>query len=100
MEKVYTLKLLPDETVDGKPCYVIEMTPASPAMRATMGRMVSYYVKKTGLSIKGVSYDTKGKVSSTTITTDVKVDEKIDPSQFVFKAPAGVTVQDMTGGTP
>jgi len=100
LEKFYTLKLLPDETVDGKPCHVIEMIPTDPAMRASMGRTVSYHDKKTGVSIKNVSYDGDGKVTSTTLTTNIKIDEKVDPAQFVFKAPPGVTVQDLTKETP
>ena len=52
------------------------------------------------MSVKNVSYNGDGKVTSTTITTEVKIDEKVDPSQFVFKAPPGVTVQDLTKETP
>jgi outer membrane lipoprotein-sorting protein len=32
--------------------------------------------------------------------TDVKVNEDISPERFVFKAPEGVTVQDMDAPTP
>ncbi|MCG8404849.1 MAG: outer membrane lipoprotein-sorting protein [Phycisphaerales bacterium] len=95
-EQMFNLKLLPDETINGQPTYVIEMTPKNAAMKAFSGKNVNYYDKKTGISVKSVSYDPKGKVVGTITTTDIKINPKVDPSLFVFKAPQGVTVVDNT----
>ncbi len=106
MRKDYNLKLLPDQAVDGKDCWVIEATPKDtkdPNM--PIGRTVSFYEKKTGLPVKSVSYDKAGKVASTMTISDVKVNADIAAERFVFKAPPGVEVMDMTkmggmGSTP
>ena len=96
-EQFYKLKMLPDETLNGKPVYVIEMTAKDDAMRQYIGRTLTYYDKGNGISIKSVTHDAKtGKPSSTTIVTDIKIDPAISPDRFVFKAPAGVEIKDMT----
>lgn len=96
-EKIYNMKLLPDETVNGKPAFAIEMTMKDETMRQHVGRTVTYYDKGTGICLKSVTIDPKGgKPSSTMIVTDIKIDPSISPDRFVFKAPPGVEVMDMT----
>jgi outer membrane lipoprotein-sorting protein len=92
--KASTLKLLPDETIDGHSCYVIETTPKSTEENPTYAKMVTHYDKKTGLSLKSVCFDKAGKIVMSSETTDFKVDADIPADQFVFKAPAGVEVID------
>ena len=95
MEQTHTFKLAPDETVDGKPCWVIESNMKNaPAGMPAQGKSLSYYDKSTGISLKSVAYDDKGKVTTTSTTTDIKLDGSIPPDKFVFKAPAGVEVVD------
>jgi len=97
MRKSFNLKLLPDESVDGKDCWAIEAI-AKDAKDPNMpiARTVSYYEKKTGIAVKAVSYDKAGKVASTMTISDVKVNADIPAERFVFKAPPGVEVMDMT----
>ncbi len=95
-ERIFDTKLLPDETVDGKPVYVIEMTPKTDALKRRVGRTLSYYDKKTGLSIKTLVYNGLGTVMTTTIMTDIRINGDLSPDRFVFKPPAGVTVVDAT----
>jgi outer membrane lipoprotein-sorting protein len=93
------LKLLPDETVDGRSTYVIEATSkqAPPANQSgTTAVSYMYFDKETGLVIKWLSKDASGKVVSTSITTDLKVNSTISADRFVFKAPEGVEVMDLT----
>ncbi|MCB9852149.1 MAG: outer membrane lipoprotein carrier protein LolA [Phycisphaerales bacterium] len=85
-----------DEKVGDKTCWVLEMTPKNPMMKAQMSKSVSYYDQATGLPVKQVAYTADGKVMSTMTVTDIKIDEKIDPKEFVFTPPAGVTVQDLS----
>jgi len=88
------LKVLPDSSVDGNAVWVIEATPKNGG--GMQGKMVMSFHKETGQMIKMVSYAPDGKLMSTTTLSDLKVNPKISPDRFVFKAPAGVTVQDMT----
>ncbi len=98
MERHFDLKLLPDETVNGKPAYVFELTMKQMPAGAPVGKSKVYYDKATGISIKSLAYDDKGKVMTSTETTEVKIDPSIPPGRFTFKAPPGVTVQDETTG--
>lgn len=96
MDEHFDVKLLPDETVNGKPAWVFEMKmkPGNPAA-AMMGRALAYYDKETGISLKGVSFDPAGKPTSTSVTSDVKIDADIPADRFTFKAPEGVKIQEM-----
>ena len=94
LRKDHDLKLLPDSTVDGQAVYVIEATPKSAATGA--GKSVSYFAKDSGLVVKMVNFNPQGQPMSEMTYTSIKVNPKIDPDRFVFKAPAGVQVMDMT----
>lgn len=97
--KDYDLKLLPDERVEQADCYVIELKPRPDGrhdqIATLLSRSITWYDKKTGVSIKAVVYDADGKITATTTVHEVKLDQTIADDQFVFKAPAGVTVMDM-----
>ncbi len=88
----FKMKLLPDEEVDGKSTYVIETTPKDAENNPVAGKTLTYYDKKTGISIKSVSFDKDGKKTGEYVTTDVKIDGNISDDRFVFKAPPGVEV--------
>lgn len=91
----YNVKLLPDETVDGESVYVLELTPkAADAMGA--GRMVQYFRKDNGTIVKVISFDANNKPSVTVTYTNVEVNPSIGADRFVFTAPAGVEVMDMS----
>ena len=96
LEKINELKSLPDEKVDGKPTFVIEATPkaagAQPPMKSKL-----FFAKDTGIMIKMVVLDAEGKSAMTMSYTEVKLNPKIDPGRFVFEAPEGVQIMDMTG---
>ncbi len=95
--KSFDLALLPDETVDKRPVYVIQANPKQQSAGARMtGKSVTYYDKKNGMALKTVAYDASGKVMMTSLTTKVKLDGDISDERFVFKAPPGVQVIDAT----
>jgi len=96
MEKHYTLKLLPDETLDGKASYVLEMTLKEQPPGVPIGKSKLYYDKATGIVMKAVGFDDKGHTTSTMTTSDLKFDASIPADRFVFKAPPGITVKDET----
>lgn len=96
MRENWTMKLLPEESVDGKSCYVIEATPnAGGPTQEVLSRIVTWYDKRTGVSLKNVTYDKAGRETTTTVTTEVKIDSDIPDDRFVFKTPPGVTLIDM-----
>ncbi len=96
LRKESNLKLLADEKIGGKDAWVIEASvkTATPGAPSTMK---FYFLKDTGMMTKMVVVDSAGATVMTLSFTDVKINVKIDPSRFVFKAPAGVQVIDMTG---
>lgn len=96
LHKQYSLKLLPDAAVDGKDAYVIEASGGKKDAPELFARVVTYFDKKTGLPLKSVCYDKSGKTLQTLVVSDIKSNIDIPQDRFVFKAPAGVQVLDMT----
>jgi outer membrane lipoprotein-sorting protein len=96
LAKDYTLKLVADETVDGKSCWVIEATPKTAAPEGSLATLLNYFDKETGIGIKTVGKDSGGKTILTSLTTDIKLNPTLSPDRFVFKAPEGVQVVDMS----
>ena len=91
-----TLKLLPDAKLDGKDTYVVEASPTVKSPNMQMKNMILNYDKKSGILLKTVVNNNEGKPMQTITFSDIKLDQKIDPDRFVFKAPEGVTVIDQT----
>jgi len=96
VEESFKLELMPDETVDGKPMWVIAMEPKDPSMKMMVGKSMTYYDKKTGIAMKTVTNGADGKKTGESVTTDVKINDSVSADRFKFTPPAGVEVQDMT----
>ncbi|GAF73674.1 unnamed protein product, partial [marine sediment metagenome] len=96
MKKNSTLTLLPDEKVEEQAAYVIESKPKSPGPQP-MAKSKMFFAKDSGIMIKMVGLDAEGKAIMTMNVKDVKLNPEISPDRFVFKAPEGVEVMDMTG---
>ncbi len=93
------LKLLPEATVDGKPAYVVEVTPNEEMKRTapTPVSLIKVYISKdVGLQVKMEVFGEDGTPTSTTVYSNIDTNAKLSPDQFVYKAPEGVTVQDMS----
>jgi len=88
------LKVLPDSSSDGRAAWVIEATPKPD--QAGVGKTVIHYDKESGQMIKMITYTPDGKPMSTMTYSDIKINDKISPDRFVFKAPPGVEVQDLS----
>lgn len=88
------VKVLPDSSSDGQACWVIEATPKSG--QAGQGKTVLHFHKDSGQMIKMIAYTPDGKPMSTMTYSDIKINDKISPDRFVFKAPPGVEVQDLS----
>ena len=88
------LKRLPDEKLGEQVCYVLEVTPKKPNVQVS--KQLLYFRQDLGVPMKTVMYNAEGKPAMTAMFKNVKINEKIDPARFVFKAPEGVQVMDMT----
>jgi len=88
------LKVLPDSSSDGRAAWVIEATPKPD--QAGQGKTVIHFDKESGQMIKMVTYTPDGKPMSTMTYSDIKINDKISPDRFIFKAPPGVEVQDLS----
>lgn len=91
------LKLLPSEKINGEEFYVIEVTLKQTNPMGVPAKRKRYISKNTGLPAKLEMFGPDGKVMMTITMSDVKINPKTDPSRFVFKAPEGVEVIDLTG---
>lgn len=98
MQKAYDIKVLPDEKVDGADCWVIECNPkgGAPDSPLSQGKMVMWYRKDSGFTVKMVAHDQEGKKVMETNFTDVKIGGDIPKDHFEWKAPEGVECQDVT----
>jgi len=91
---------LPDEKLDGKPAYVLEarLRPDDPqAATSEISRTLYYYDKETGLIVRVLAYDRKGKVASTTITSEIRTDADIAADRFIFEPPEGIKIEELPG---
>jgi outer membrane lipoprotein-sorting protein len=95
LRKSYDLKLMPDEKLDGKDTYVIEATPKT-ADDSPLSKLVLCFAKDLGLALKTTAYGKEGQLIATSLLIDVKLSPDFPADRFVFKAPEGVTVKDMT----
>jgi len=87
------LKVLPDATVEGLACWVLEATPKT---AEGQGKSVMHFHKDSGQMLKMVTYAPDGKPMNTMTFTDIKINGAISPDRFVFKAPPGVEVLDLS----
>jgi outer membrane lipoprotein-sorting protein len=91
----YDLSLLPEETIDGAPCYVIQATPKPNTPQASMqSKIVLCYRKDSGFSVRTAMYNAEGKQALETKFTDIVLNKDIPMDQF--KAPEGVECGDVT----
>lgn len=95
LHKDSELKLLPEETIDGRKTFVVEATPKATGAKP-FSRSLSYFDQEHGVLLKSVQYDASGAAVQTSTYTDVKIDVDIDPQRFVFKLPEGVPLMDQT----
>jgi outer membrane lipoprotein-sorting protein len=91
----YDLSVLPEEKIDGETAYVIQATPKEKTTPG-MSKTLNYYRKSDGIMLKMVMYGEDGKPMSTITYSDIKVNADIPAERFVFKAPPGVQVMDMS----
>ena len=96
LKRENTLKLLPDEKVDGVPTYVIQGSPKQLLPQGPSSTKY-YFDKSLGLMIKMVGQNTAGDTLMAVTLTNIKLNPKLDLARFEFKPEPGTNVIDMTG---
>jgi outer membrane lipoprotein-sorting protein len=91
------ITVLPDAEVDGETCAVLEVRMRPIQGVPPQGHQEYYLSRKTGLMLKTLLYDGAGKVTSTTVVSDLELDPQLDDSRFTYTPPEGATVTDLTG---
>lgn len=83
--KEWDHKLVKEEDVDGKPCYVIESTPKDAGIKANTGysKRVNWIQKDNFVTLKGVLYDEAGELLKETKFTNYT---EVDPARHKWQA--------------
>ena len=97
--KTHDLKLLPEQEIDGHKTYVIEASPKAGVL-VPQRKMVFFFRQDIGLMVRMVAHNEAGKPVTTMTYGDIKLDVDIEPGRFVFKAPEGVEVLDLSAIAP
>lgn len=82
--KDYIYKLIKEESIDNKPCWVIESTPKK-GVDTDYSRINSWVWKDTYFQIKEESYDTKGTLKKVKTTELVKVKTYWVPKRMIME---------------
>jgi len=92
----HRFSVLPDQSVDGQVVYVLQATPQTPS---PIAKQLFYLAKETGDMLKQELYALNDKVFTTILFSDIKHNGDIPADRFVFKAPRGVKIIDLTGSS-
>ena len=95
LREKHDCKILPDETINGQACIVVEATPKGPANDYTMVTKYAFS-KADSMLVQGSGKNASGKMTMVMNIKNIKIDPTIAADRFEFKAPEGVTVMDMT----
>ena len=90
-----SLKLLPEEMLNGRASYVIEATPT-----AGKGSAVHYFDKQTGVRSRMIERDETGKATLTLTLSDFNTSPEFSEDYFTYKLPEGFELIDKTKVEP
>jgi outer membrane lipoprotein-sorting protein len=90
-----SLKLQPEEMVDGRAVYVIESTSTT-----GKGSAVLYFDKQTGVLLKMMERDETGKATLTLTLSDFNTNPEFSEDHFTYKLPEGFELIDKTSDKP
>ena len=99
LRKSHDVKLMPEQTIDDRKTYVIEASPKAGAV-IPQRKTIYHFRQDIGLMVKVVAHDDAGKPMTTMTYSDIKLNLDINPARFVFKAPEGVQVLDLSAIAP
>lgn len=89
-------RLLPEETVEGQPCYVIESTPKNEAIKTNSGyaKRKSWIRKDNFMTVQGEFWDTAGRPLKRFRASEMK---EVDPAHGKWQAMHLETTNTQTG---
>jgi len=96
LKRHYDIKLLKDEKVDGHDCCVFEMKMKPMEGVPPSGRQRVSYWKDHGILIKSEGFGADGKLITSSISKDIKINTDIGAGRFKFDIPEGAQVVDAT----
>jgi outer membrane lipoprotein-sorting protein len=92
----FDIKLLKEDKVDGNDCYVFELKMKPMEGAPPSGRQLVYFGKEHGIQVKAEGFDSDGKLISSSVSKDLKINPDISPDHFKFEVPKGAQVIDTT----
>ncbi len=92
----FNIKLLEDAEVNGDDCHVFEMKMKPMEGVPPSGRQLVYFQKKHGIHVKSEGFDASGKLISSSVSKDIKINVDIGAERFKFEIPQGAQVFDNT----
>ena len=95
LHRDYDLSLLPDEEVDGKPCWVIRAAKISDEEVLRI-KTITYFRQDIPLMVKTVNLDRFDNVMQVTQIKDIQVDVPVDRAQFEFRPEPDWEVMDQS----
>lgn len=87
------VSLLGMEEIDGRPTYLLETKPREKEEGLLIGRIKFWVDKETWMFLRYEMYDSNGDLSIKFEIRDLKIDQGIPDSEFVFEVPEGATVK-------
>jgi outer membrane lipoprotein-sorting protein len=100
LRKKSELKLLPEETVEGRKVYVIEATPKEKTPGGSP-RETYAFDQESGFLVRQIGFGPDDKPMTTQTFSDLKLDVKLEPDSVKkFAVPEGVELIDQTKTKP
>lgn len=94
LKKDFTLEPLEDKDVDGHACYVLQGLPSG--QTPGVNKVVVYFAKENGVPVQMDMYQDGNETPAVMHYTNIKINPELSADKFVFKAPEGVEVMDLT----
>lgn len=94
LHEAYTLQRLPDETLEGRPAFVLQAVPKSGGS-PLLEKAVHYLDKDTGLVVKSIMTSNDGRAQTTLTVANIKVDPPIPAERFIFVPLPGLKAIDL-----
>ena len=101
LKEKFDLVLLPDESIDGQSCWVIEARPRKDVPPTRAGnRSRHFFRKKDGVLAQEIYYDGRGGVTLTKTYHDIQVNSPIYAGRFTFEPPPDAILYEPEDAKP
>lgn len=101
MHEQFEIKVMPDDTLNGEPVYVLELRPKQDAApqpgtpgKSQFDKALLSLSQKTGFPLKMLMFDDGEKPIMTLIYKEYTLDPELDAARFAYTPPPGAIVMD------